>query len=72
MKEQIYEWENKNTDMELQMEDMKSQLQNENDTLNKNYKKSLENEKDINKKLENLKKKYDQEVVEASQNNQTE
>ena len=40
MKEQIYEWENKNTDMELQMEDMKSQLQNENDILNKNYKKS--------------------------------
>ena len=66
MKESVYEWENKNTDIELQMEDMKTQLQNEKDTLTKNLRKSQENEKDITKKLEQLKKKYDQEVVEAS------
>jgi predicted nucleic acid-binding Zn-ribbon protein len=66
MKESVYEWENKNTDIELQMEDMKTQLQNEKDTLTKNLRKSQENEKDITRKLEQLKKKYDQEVVEAS------
>jgi predicted nucleic acid-binding Zn-ribbon protein len=66
MKESVYEWENKNTDIELQMEDMKTQLQNEKDTLTKNLRKSQDNEKDITRKLEQLKKKYDQEVVEAS------
>jgi len=46
MKESIYEWENKNTDMELQMEDMKSTNQNEIDNLNKNLKKSTSTEQD--------------------------
>ena len=58
--------------MELQMEDMKTQLQNEKDTLTKNLRKSQESERELNRKLDSLKKKYDQEVVEATQNNQSE
>jgi len=61
LKESIYEHENRNTDIELQMEDLKTNLEVANKQLTKDLKTTKDNEADLNKKYEALQKKYDAE-----------
>ena len=61
MKEQIYDWETKCSDMEMQMEELKNNQGTQLETLQKDLQRTKDSEGELNKKLEQLKKKYDQE-----------
>ena len=61
MKEQIYDWETKCSDMELQMEELKNNQGSQLENLQKELQKTKDSESDLHHKLEALKKKYDQE-----------
>ena len=69
MKEQIYEWENKNTELELAMEDYKSAADQQKQSLTKELKQAKDLEADITKKFEALKKKTETET-QAAKNQQ--
>lgn len=62
MKEQIYEWENKNTELELAMEDYKSAADQQKQSLTKELKQAKDLEAEISKKFEALKKKTETET----------
>jgi uncharacterized protein involved in exopolysaccharide biosynthesis len=63
MKETIYEHENKISEYELSMEEQKNSFGDVMANVKKELTKSKDNEIDLNKKYESLKKKYDQESV---------
>ena len=62
MKEQIYEFENKNSELEMALEEQKGQFNDKLASLQKDLGKSKEIEADLNRKHESLQKKYEQEV----------
>jgi chromosome segregation ATPase len=69
MKEQVYENENKNTELELQMEEQKNNYEDKILNLSKDAHKLKELDSDLQKKYDSLKKTYDQEF-QSQKNNQ--
>lgn len=69
MKEQVYENENKNTELELAMEEQKNNYQDKILNLSKDAHKLKEIDSDLQKKYDSLKKTYDQEF-QSQKNNQ--
>jgi hypothetical protein len=61
MKEQAYEYENKNSELEMALEEQKANFNDIIAGLNKDLSKSKELEGDLHRKHESLQKKYDQE-----------
>jgi len=59
MKEQVYDWENKNTALELQMEDYKNNTMGELESLKRDAKTTKDSESELSRKYDALKKKYD-------------
>jgi len=62
MKEQIYEQENKYTELELQNDDLKNNSNTNEDTLKKQIDRHKQAEIDTVRKHEALKKKYDRDL----------
>lgn len=65
MKEQIYEHENKYTELELQNEDLKNNSSTNEDALKKQIERHKAAEAEATKKHDTLKKKYDRDIDDA-------
>lgn len=59
MKEQIYDWETKYSDQELQMEELKNNQGTNMDQLQKENQRTKDAEAELTRKFEQLKKKYE-------------
>ena len=59
LKESVYEWENKYTEKECEMEDQKATFENMNSALKKDLKHTKDHEADLTRKYDKLKQKYD-------------
>ena len=72
MKEQIYEHENKNSELELQQESERNDLNDRIAQLQKDLQKSKDTEVDLGRRYEQLKKRYDSECEQLKTSQETE
>ena len=72
LKEALYEWENKYTEKECEMEDQKATFENMNSTLKKDLKHTKDHEADLTRKYDKLKAKYDSDCQSLKVNMETE